>query len=226
MSLLRRMPARSHVAELSRQERMNQPFGIDDRLTPAGAPSGHIPRRSRMKKSRTNHKLLSLMLMGGVALAGSAFANNQGDTKFKSMDTNNDGQISSAEHSAGVTRMFSTMDANKDGFVTSTEMDASHKGMKASSDKGMKKSASSKISSMDTDGDGKLSSAEHDAGATTMFTKMDTDGNGSVSQAEMSSAHATMMKDDKAKGAMHDHGTTDSGSTTEQPNPPPSGNGS
>ena len=50
-----------------------------------------------------NKKLLSLMIMGGIALAGSAMASNKDDTKFKSMDTNSDGQISSAEHEAGVT---------------------------------------------------------------------------------------------------------------------------
>jgi len=43
---------------------------------------------------------------------------------------------------------------------------------------------------MDTDGDGKVSSAEHAAGAKTMFTQMDANSDGKVTAAEMDAAHA------------------------------------
>lgn len=42
---------------------------------------------------------------------------------------------------------------------------------------------------MDTDRDGKVSAAEHAAGARTMFVQMDADRDGRVTAAEMSAAH-------------------------------------
>ena len=124
------------------------------------------------------------MCVVAVALASVAFgasANHGGEDKFKMMDTNNDGQVSAAEHDAAVTKMFGDMDADKDGFVTAAELDAKHASMKTA-DKGEKRGmdmkSSDKIAKMDKDGDGKLSAAEYGGGAKEMFGKMDTDGNG------------------------------------------------
>jgi len=145
----------------------------------------------------------------GVATA--AVAHGPG-ANFKMMDTNNDGMISEQEHAAAVTKMFGEMDANHDGNVTAAEMDANHpmmKGMAKAGEKGpmtmndaamdqgaMHRGMSSadKIAKMDTNGDGMLSSAEHDAGAQAMFTQMDTDGNGSLSRDEMAAGRSKMMK--------------------------------
>jgi Ca2+-binding EF-hand superfamily protein len=41
------------------------------------------------------------------------------------------------------------------------------------------------IKEMDTDGDGKLSSAEHDASAASMFAAMDANKDGSLTKAEL-----------------------------------------
>lgn len=71
--------------------------------------------------------LISTSLVATVLLAGTAFANEQ--EKFRTMDTNNDGRITAAEHAAGAQRMFTMMDTNKDGAVTMEEMKA-HKDMK------------------------------------------------------------------------------------------------
>jgi Ca2+-binding EF-hand superfamily protein len=144
-------------------------------------------------------------------MATVAVANESGD-KFKTMDTNNDGMISAQEHAAGVTKMFAEMDANHDGNVTAAEMDAGHHMMKgmakhegtrtmndAAMDQGemhRQMSSTDKIAKMDTNGDGVLSAAEHDAGAQAMFSEMDTDGNGSLSRQEMAAGHA-MMKSGK-----------------------------
>jgi Ca2+-binding EF-hand superfamily protein len=147
-----------------------------------------------------------MSLLCAVALAAPAWAGcgHASGAKFKSMDANNDGLVSSAEHAAGVTRMFGEMDTNGDGKVTASEMDAGH-AMKvgksteartmndASMDEGSMRhdvSSADRIATMDTDGDGMLSSAEHDAGAATMFTDLDTDKNGSLSKQEMSAGHA------------------------------------
>lgn len=56
-------------------------------------------------------------------------------------------------------------------------------------------SSAEKFKKMDTNGDGKLSAAEHEAGARDMFMKMDTNKDGSVTAAEMDASHKRMMKD-------------------------------
>jgi Ca2+-binding EF-hand superfamily protein len=86
-------------------------------------------------------------------------------------------------------------------------MDAGHqrmKGAKAMPGKGMgdmkhEMSSAEKIKTMDTDGDGMLSTSEHDAGAQKMFTDMDANHDGSLSRAEMEAGHAAMES-----GMQHD----------------------
>src|SRR5690349_3419868 len=101
------------------------------------------------------HKALHTIVVALLAsTAFGAWANHDGgDDKFKAMDTNGDGQVSSAEHAAAVTKMFDEMDANKDGFVTAAEMDAMH-AKSGMHDMGMK--SGEKIGKMDKDGDGKM----------------------------------------------------------------------
>ena len=136
-------------------------------------------------------KTLFIAILAMTCGAALAHGPGKGD-KFKMMDTDGNGSISSAEHAAGVTKMFTEMDADKDGFVTSAEMDARHA---AKGDMKMKMSSADKIKTMDTDGDGKLSSVEHDAGAAKMFMDMDADQDGSLSKAEMGKAHGEMKAD-------------------------------
>jgi Ca2+-binding EF-hand superfamily protein len=52
---------------------------------------------------------------------------------------------------------------------------------------------------MDTNGDGKISPAEHAAGSKMMFNKMDANGDGKVTPAEMDAFHDKMMAGHKAK---------------------------
>ena len=159
---------------------------------------------------KTLHVCLAAAL-AGVAFGASANHHGEGD-KFKMMDTNNDGQVSAAEHDAAVTKMFTDMDTDKDGFVTAAEMDAAHAKMpKMSGKHDMDEMKSSdKIAKMDKDGDGKMSSAEHSAGAKEMFGKMDSDGDGMLSRAEMDAGHDKMMSKDKMKDdwSQKDKGTS------------------
>jgi hypothetical protein len=55
------------------------------------------------------------------------------------------------------------------------------------------KSASAKIKAIDTDGDGTITAAEHEAGSKKMFEKMDKDENGKLSAAELQAGHDKMM---------------------------------
>ena len=102
------------------------------------------------------------------------------------------------------------MDADGDGIVTATEMGAAHKDMPtAGSEKSTSesatgqasrlgkserpKSAASKISKIDKDGDGTITAAEHEAGAKKMFEKMDKDDSGTLSAAEIQAGHDRMI---------------------------------
>jgi Ca2+-binding EF-hand superfamily protein len=158
-------------------------------------------------------------------LCGVAVAGGGNDDHVKMMDKDGDGKITAAEHADGAKMMFSKMDANKDGQVTAAEMDAMHDTMKdkghatartdggpneqkmadkkayddTGTGKSMPKMMSSeqKIAKMDTNNDGKLSAAEHAAGAKQMFSKMDSDGDGSLTAQEMRDAQRAMMASDE-----------------------------
>jgi Ca2+-binding EF-hand superfamily protein len=159
-------------------------------------------------------KLSSIGYVVGLALATSAYAGEgSGHAEMKMMDTDQDGSISATEHAAGAKKMFGKMDADGDGIVTAQEMGAAHKDMPTAhsehsseaassrqpeprtSDASGKplKSASAKIKAIDTDGDGAITAAEHEAGSKKMFGKMDKDQNGRLTAAEIQAGHDRMM---------------------------------
>jgi Ca2+-binding EF-hand superfamily protein len=157
-------------------------------------------------------KLSSIGYVVGLALATSAYAGGgSGQAELKMMDTDQDGSISATEHAAGAKKMFDKMDADSDGIVTAQEMGSAHKDMPTAhseheaassrqpeprtSDAGGKplKSVSAKIKAIDTDGDGAITAAEHEAGSKKMFGKMDKDGNGRLTAAEVQAGHDGMM---------------------------------
>lgn len=156
-------------------------------------------------------------------LCGVAVAGGGKDDHMKMMDKDGDGKVTATEHANGAKMMFTKMDSDKDGEVSAAEMDASHAKMKdkdhahatarteggpseekmqdkkaydkTGSGKAMPKQMSSaqKIAAMDTNNDGKLSSAEHTAGAKQMFSKMDADNDGSLTAQEMRKADRSEM---------------------------------
>ena len=157
------------------------------------------------------HRML-WSVVGGFALATGAYAGGgSGQAELKMMDTDQDGSISATEHAAGAKKMFEKMDADGDGNVTAKEMDSAHKDMPTAhsgstaesdtgtasrlskSDKMHDKSSAAKIKMIDTDADGTITAAEHEAGAKKMFEKMDKDGNGKLSAAEVQAGHDRMM---------------------------------
>jgi Ca2+-binding EF-hand superfamily protein len=143
----------------------------------------------------------SLLMAGGLALAALPAFANDGDDKFKLMDTNGDGSISRTEHAAGAQSMFGKMDADANGIVTTAEMDASHSEKKSSKLKFWEKkdknemSTSEKISLIDSNADGQITRAEHEAGSEKMFTKLDANDDGSLSKDECEAGHKAMKKD-------------------------------
>lgn len=143
------------------------------------------------------------LVLGGIAVSAGAFlsvpamARNPAasiDTEFAMMDTNKDGKISAAEHTAGARSMFEKMDADKDGKVTAAEMASGHKAVTGHAAKKSDMSAADKIKVVDSDGDGILTADEHAKASASMFAKMDTDKDGFLSRQEMATGHAEMMK--------------------------------
>ncbi len=141
-----------------------------------------------MNRYLTASGVLLTLMLSPVVMAG------DGD-KSKMMDSNGDGVVTSLEHSAGARKMFEAMDANHDGNVTAAEMDARHEA-KMKDGKTVKTGMSSadKIKTIDTNGDGQLSAAEHEAGSQKKFAEMDTNKDGNLSQAEFTAGHESMAK--------------------------------
>ena len=141
-------------------------------------------------------KTTSLFVACSLALCAlpSAFAGNDADKHFKKMDANGDGKISRAEHAAGAKQMFAQCDANSDGVVTAAEMDAA---MALRGEKPNKhdKTSAQKIQMIDQNGDGKLTSAEHEAGSEKIFAAMDKNGDGSLSKEECEEGQKSLKKD-------------------------------
>jgi hypothetical protein len=120
-----------------------------------------------------------------LLLAAPAFAGGGHPGK---MDTNGDGVVSATEHAAGSSAKFQAMDTDKDGNVTAAELDAYHK----QSGKAPMASSGDMMKKKDTNGDGMISSSEHDANAKARFAKLDTNSDGNLSETELSAARTAM----------------------------------
>jgi hypothetical protein len=120
---------------------------------------------------------------------------------FTKMDSDKDGQVTAAEMDAGHASMKGS-DHAKDHATARTDAGPSGEKMQdkkaydhTGTGKSMPKMMSSaqKIAAMDTNNDGKLSAAEHAAGAKQMFSKMDADSDGSLTAKEFSDGHRAEM---------------------------------
>ena len=143
-------------------------------------------------------KHFALLAALGLACAGSAFAGGpdaadgqNAAARIKKADTNGDGMISRDEAKAGLPMLykrFDEVDANHDGQVTSEELKAFHEKMQA----GRQQKAADRFKKIDTDGDGRISRAEAQAGAPRLakhFDEIDTNKDGFITPEEMKAAH-------------------------------------
>jgi Ca2+-binding EF-hand superfamily protein len=144
----------------------------------------------------TQRNLISIIAAGFLTISTvpMALAGPDGDKHFKMMDKDGDGKVSRTEHAAAAKQMFAQCDANQDGIVTSVEMDAA---MAAKGEKVGKndKTSAEKIKMIDQNGDGQLTSAEHEAGTEQMFAKMDADSDGSLSKKECDAGMKMLKKE-------------------------------
>jgi Ca2+-binding EF-hand superfamily protein len=126
------------------------------------------------------------LLGGALALPGVAFAHDAA-SKFKELDSNDDGRISLAEFEAGTDKKFKSMDADGNGRVTTAEMDAVKAKLGGESRTAPRAGTSTadRVKVLDTDGDGTVSAQEMNARARAKFDAWDTNRDGYLSKNEL-----------------------------------------
>ena len=153
-----------------------------------------------MKTSPTR----SLLLVCSFSLLAlpAAFAGDAGK-KLDKLDTNDDGQVSRAEHAAGAQAMFAKLDVNGDGVVTESEVEAkkdmrpeekNRDEQKDHISRDEKKHTDEKFKLMDRNNDGRITAEENTAVASAMFDAADTNRDGQLSKGELEAAHQAMKK--------------------------------
>jgi hypothetical protein len=125
--------------------------------------------------------------VGSFALSGTVLAGDE--ARWDRLDADKDGKVTQVEYIAGSKTSFEKLDANADGKVTAAEMDAAYTASKPGVGAAKVPSSADKIKTLDTDGDGALSSVEHEAGSRTMFDTLDANKDGSLSADEIKAAH-------------------------------------
>ena len=126
------------------------------------------------------------------------------DGNFKSIDTNGDGSLSSAELGAAEAKVqqrrlaqiraqydanFTKLDTNKDGQLNKAEFMAA-----APTSAGAAPNGAAIVTKLDTNKDGKVSADEYRAPMVTTFDRADANKDGSLSVAERQAARPTQRK--------------------------------
>jgi Ca2+-binding EF-hand superfamily protein len=103
------------------------------------------------------------------------------------IDTSGDGKISAAEWQANSLQKFVKLDSNGDGAVTADEFQNMHKrpAGKDGDAAGRHGDFKDRLARLDTDKDGKVSTAEWNAVGNKMFARMDDNKDGKISADEM-----------------------------------------
>lgn len=143
-----------------------------------------------------------------IALAAPGDRGGRLERMMTHLDTDQSGAISYEEFAKRGDDRFAQMDADGDGFITADERQAAKAGAKdraAEAGEGkrgrkgrkgdMKRRAEARLERVDTDQDGVISLAEHNAAQQAQFAELDSDSSGSVTADEFEA----QMKDRRAR---------------------------
>jgi hypothetical protein len=119
-------------------------------------------------------------ITGSIAIVKSGPVKRSWSTSFASMDTNDDGGLSKAEFTTGMTALFKGADANGDGNLTREEATAA-----------FPNEGAGYFDLLDTQKTGTVSAAAFSESALKVFTAADTNADGSISAAERDAAKKT-----------------------------------
>ena len=133
---------------------------------------------------RASKALLIAIAASAVVLAAPAAL---ASTEFGSMDSNNDGTVSSSEHEIYARRMFDLIDTNHDDKVTSDELNAAEGKVPRHASGPTEMNAAARIRRRDANGDGIISQGEQAEAAAQKFIHLDADHNGQLTEQEFAS---------------------------------------
>ena len=144
--------------------------------------------------------LPAIALLGGLTVAGAAFAHGDGghgggkhgawmDEMFSNMDTNSDGMVSAEERAAFKQARSTAADSNGDGKLSADEMVAARQAK-------MTDRIAAFVAKQDQNGDGALSFDEMPYRGARMMKKIYTNNDGAIDKAELE-AFKAHMKDRK-----------------------------
>ena len=152
---------------------------------------------NRSTARRLLHRWLALPLaLAAVALSGLAVSQEAAPPAAPappaSVDTDGDGALSPAEHTAAAQAAFRRMDRDGDGRVTVAEMQAMQDAggpVPANAP-----SAADRMKAVDANGDGVLTAQEHAAATQAAYTRLDANADGRLTLDEVRAGAAAAQK--------------------------------
>lgn len=118
------------------------------------------------------------------------------------LDTDQSGTVSFEEFASRGNNLFAKHDADGDGLITAEEREAAKTERAEKMKKrqaAVKQRGQAQLEEIDTNADGAISRAEHDAHQRARFTALDQDGDGEVSKAEFAEEMKARREAFKAK---------------------------
>jgi Ca2+-binding EF-hand superfamily protein len=145
---------------------------------------------------RRSFALVLSTALGLTVLSGADLA-DKGPGLFERSDANGDGFVSKDEFAAGRATMFGKLDANADGAIDQAEIEKAREAWRQHMNKPAQTEANAEgkkkhrgfLQRMDTDGDGKITSAEFAAAGDKMFARLDDNSDGKIAKDELPKHH-------------------------------------
>lgn len=145
---------------------------------------------------RTLASLIAALFLFMPAFAQSLRTQVQIFRMLDKADWNGDGDVTRQEFKDYRANEFPRLNRNQDNYISKVDIPL------VDPDRVAVELSESLISDFDTDGDGKVSRREFDAGPTLTFNRIDTDGNGIASRYEIAAARAAVKSEAPADNVL------------------------